>query len=245
LRVRFGDADRHAVLQRDPALDRLVELVERRRIEYACHRTSLVDDGDADAPELLAAEKAAGAVDRIDDEQRFARQAIGAVFGFLRQPAVVRPGLAQQRLEDFVGGEIGGADGDRPSFFHQTSGDWLKWLRATAPACLAASAISSRSLCQRAFSTSLIPCSNLSAVCRSSRPASVIPSIAMVGAATPYLRSISLAGVTRMNISLRFDAMVTSDTAKVSSPFSIQKPVAPRLYSPVIMLTPWPISSVT
>ena len=40
-------------------------------------------------------------------------------------------------------------------------------------------------------------------------------------------------------------AIVTSDTGKVNSPFSIQKPEAPRLYSPVSMLTPWPISSVT
>ncbi|MNL81657.1 hypothetical protein D3C87_2088380 [compost metagenome] len=69
--------------------------------------------------------------------------------------------------------------------------------------------------------------------------------MASVGAATPNFLSMSSAGVIAMNICLRLDAIVTSDTAKDSSPFSIQKPEAPRLYSPVTMLTPWPISSVT
>ena len=49
----------------------------------------------------------------------------------------------------------------------------------------------------------------------------------------------------RFKISSRFSEIVTSLTGNVSSPVSIQKPVAPRLKSPVIPLKPKPIISVT
>lgn len=60
-------------------------------------------------------------------------------------------------------------------------------------------------------------------------PATVIPSIRIVGLATAprNTRSFPIA-VTLRSISERLPAIVTSSTACVNSPFSIQSPVAPR-----------------
>src|SRR6202789_3298914 len=60
-------------------------------------------------------------------------------------------------------------------------------------------------------------------------PASVMPSMRNVGAATELRkrRSLPMAEIF-CSISARFPAMVTSSTAWVSSPFSIHRPVAPR-----------------
>ena len=60
-------------------------------------------------------------------------------------------------------------------------------------------------------------------------PAMVIPSMRKVGEATAPRNSRSSAmAVMLLSISFRLPAMVTSSTAKVSSPFSIHSPAAPR-----------------
>jgi len=61
------------------------------------------------------------------------------------------------------------------------------------------------------------------------REASAGAGVLGLGASLPVLKTRSLAGVRLRNISFRLLAIVTSLTAKVSSPFSIQKPAAPRL----------------
>ena len=67
-----------------------------------------------------------------------------------------------------------------------------------------------------------------------------------VGAAVELRSSRSSATASmRLRISSKFAAIVTSLTGNVSSPFSIQKPCAPREKSPVTGLKPKPISCVT
>ena len=60
-------------------------------------------------------------------------------------------------------------------------------------------------------------------------PAMVNPSTRQAGAFVDDLKMRSLAGSSVMNMSPKFPAMVISLTGKASSPFSIQKPDAPRL----------------
>jgi hypothetical protein len=60
-------------------------------------------------------------------------------------------------------------------------------------------------------------------------PAMVNPSTLQAGAFVDDLKMRSLAGARLMNMSPKFPAMVISLTGKASSPFSIQKPDAPRL----------------
>ncbi len=80
-----------------------------------------MDDGDADAPEILAGDEGPGAVDGIDDKDGLADEAAFVVVGLLRKPAIVRPCSEQPPLEDVVGGEVGPLTGERPSFFQRTS----------------------------------------------------------------------------------------------------------------------------
>ena len=77
-------------------------------------------------------------------------------------------------------------------------------------------------------------------------PEIVMPATRSVGAAVEVLscRSSPTAS-TALSMASSVDEMVISLTGNASSPFSIQKPAAPREKSPVIGLKPKPISSVT
>ena len=66
------------------------ELLARRRIERRRHRPPGAHDCEAHAPAVVARDEAARAVDRVDDEDRLARQPRRVVGRLLREPAIGR-----------------------------------------------------------------------------------------------------------------------------------------------------------
>ena len=92
-------------------LRRAVKLVAQGQVDDGCRDNTLVRDGKGVRPCARSFDKAAGAIDRIDDEYGILVQACGGIFGFFRQSAVTRPRGAQSAFQHFVHCQIGFGNG--------------------------------------------------------------------------------------------------------------------------------------
>ena len=177
------------------------DLAGRRRHENAGDADTQMNHGHADAPDVLAGDEAARAVDRVDDEERVTADPVGILAALLGKPAIVGARRAEALPEQGVDGNVGFADGRAAVVL-------VPDLRIAPEIVQRQLARLLRGLADEGEIGRRHP----AARARAQRPASVMPSMASVGAAVANLRSMSLAGVTRMNMSFRLEAMVTSET---------------------------------
>jgi hypothetical protein len=102
-------------------------------VDDAGDRALVDNERGRDGPARIADHKRAGAVDRVDDDEAAAGEALEIVVGFFRKPPRLRQRLSQAALEQRIGGEIrvrnwraagfrldmGGGSGSRSEIFER------------------------------------------------------------------------------------------------------------------------------
>ena len=183
----FGPATREKSSV-DPAAARTGTAVERRalpaggeeeliaspaRTPPRARGDGILDQRDADAPFVMAAEIVAGAVDGIDDPGPPPRQPHLVVGALLGQPAIIRRRRAQARFQEIVDGNVG---------FRHRRGRALGPLPQLGAEHRLREAPASRTVsCSSAASRARM----VSSVASRQRPPSVNPSMRTVGALMP------------------------------------------------------------
>ena len=172
-----------------------IKLVPGRVEDNPRHGPPIDDHGQGDGEIGLPLDIGPGAVDGIDDEKPAGAEPFRRIGGFFRQPAVVRPGGAEHRLQLGVDGKIGLGHRALARLFPDLVTLCLEIQRQLPGG--------PRRRDQKI---------EIGGQDRHQAPAMVRPSMRRVGALAPKRNSRSLAGVRFWNISFRLPAMVISLT---------------------------------